>query len=95
MNENARILLHPADSLLVPIDPSDVYYLEAVGGETLIRMRRSRPLKDVRPLGKLFPLFRRHGFLRVQTFPGLIDMAHPPAMVLSETPSSVWRRRCG
>ncbi len=65
MTENARILLHPADSLLVPIDPSDVYYMEAVGGETLIRMRRSRPLKDVRPLGTLFPLFRRHGFLRV------------------------------
>ena len=55
---------HPADSLLVPIDPSDVSYLEAGGGETLI-MRRSQPLKDVRPLATLFPLFRRHGFLRV------------------------------
>ena len=65
MTEKTRILLHPADSLLVPIDPSHVYYLEAVGGETLIRIRRSRPLKDVRPLGKLSPLFRRHGFLRV------------------------------
>ena len=40
----------PADSLLVPLDPSDVYYLEAGGGETLI-MRRSQPLKDVRPQG--------------------------------------------
>ncbi len=65
MSKDVRILLHPADSLLVPIDLSGVYYLEAVGGETLIRMRSSRPLKDVRPLGKLFPLFQRHGFLRI------------------------------
>ncbi len=48
MTENARIFLHPADSLLVPIDPSHVYYLEAVSGETVIRIRRSRRLKDVR-----------------------------------------------
>ena len=53
----------PADTLRVPIDPSGVYYLETGGGETSIRMRRSRPLKDVRLLGRLFPLFRRHGFV--------------------------------
>lgn len=34
MNETARIFLHLADSLLVPIAPSHVYYLEAIGGET-------------------------------------------------------------
>ncbi len=48
MTENAHILLHPADSLLGPIDTAHVYYLEAVGGETVIRIRRSRRLKDVR-----------------------------------------------
>ena len=59
MNENARILLHPADSLLVPIDPSHVYYLEAVGGESLIRIRRSRPQN----LARIRQIRRRKGSL--------------------------------
>jgi len=65
MSQEGRILLRPADSLLVPTDPADVYYLEAVGGETLVRLRSTPPLKDVRPLGEIFPHFERHGFHRV------------------------------
>ncbi len=54
MNENARILLDPPDSLLVPIDPSDVYYLEAVGGGVgLIYHRPALSPRRFTPTGRI------------------------------------------
>ena len=52
-----RVLLHLAEYRRVPIDPADVYFLEAVGDETLVRTRRARRLRDVRSLGELSPFF--------------------------------------
>ncbi len=34
-----RILLHLQDGKRVPVDPQEIYLLEAEGGETLVRMR--------------------------------------------------------
>ena len=60
-----RVLIHPADGLRRPIDPAEIYFLEAIEGETRLRGRSSRALVDVRPLGELAPLFGPYGFLRV------------------------------
>jgi DNA-binding LytR/AlgR family response regulator len=62
---NDRILLHLGPGLRRPVDPSDVYYLEATEGDTVIRLRSSRLLTDVRPFGELADLFEPHGFQRV------------------------------
>ena len=47
------------------IDPSDVYLLEAHGGETEIRLRSSSPLIDVRPIGEVMPSFEPFGLVRI------------------------------
>ena len=60
-----RVLLHLVDGQRTPVDPADVYFLEAVGSETLVRGRSRRRLEDVRPLGELMRLFKPHGFQRV------------------------------
>jgi len=41
-----RILLHLQDGRRIPADPQDIYYLEADGGETMVRTRRAQPLTD-------------------------------------------------
>jgi len=60
-----RILLNLADGLRRVVDPAEVYYLEAKGGETLIRLRSAKRLLDLRELGEVAPLFEPHGFLRI------------------------------
>ncbi len=60
-----RVLLRHADGTRTPVDPADVYLLEAEGGETSVRTRRARALVDVRPLGELVELFLAHGFVRI------------------------------
>ena len=47
------------------LDPEDVYYLRARGGETEVRLRAPTPLVDVRPIGELEPLFEPLGFVRI------------------------------
>jgi len=42
----------------------DVYYLEASGGDTLVRFRSKRRLRDVRPLAELEALLTPLGFVR-------------------------------
>jgi len=59
------ILLHLPDRRRRPVDPHDIYYLEAVAHRTLVRLRDSTPLEDVRSLGELHPLFEPHGFRRI------------------------------
>ena len=46
-----RVLLHISELRRVPVDPNDVYFLEAVGDDTLVRLRSKRRLRDVRPRG--------------------------------------------
>ncbi len=60
-----RILLNLADGQRRVVDPADVYYLEAEGGETLVRLRSAKRLVDLRELGEVIPLFEPHGFLRI------------------------------
>jgi DNA-binding LytR/AlgR family response regulator len=47
------------------LDPDDVYYLRAKGGETEIRLRSRIPLVDVRPIGEVAPMFEPFGFVRI------------------------------
>ena len=60
-----RILLHMADGTRVPVDPIDVYLLEAEGNETRIRTRAAETRLDVRELGELEELFTAQGFIRI------------------------------
>ncbi len=46
-----KVLVHFGDFVRKPIDPAEVYFLEAVGDQTLILTRSARPLRDVRSLG--------------------------------------------
>ena len=60
-----KVLVRIGESVRKPIDPAEVYYLEAVGDETLIRTRSRRSLRDVRSLGELQPDFEPFGFVRI------------------------------
>ena len=61
----ARILLHLPGRTRRSVDPADIYYLEAEGDETLVRLRSKRRLRDVRSLGEVLPIFAKHGFVRI------------------------------
>ncbi len=60
-----RILVHISRSEHRVLDPDDVYYLRARGGETEVRLRSRTPLVDVRPIGEVAPLFESFGFVRI------------------------------
>ena len=60
-----RILVHISRGEHRVLDPDDVYYLRARGGETEIRLRSRTPLIDVRPIGEVAPLFESFGFVRI------------------------------
>lgn len=60
-----RVLLHLKDSRRVVIGPSDVYYLEASGDETIVRRRGRKTLRDVRSLGEVMPAFEPCHFHRI------------------------------
>ena len=60
-----RILIHISRSEHRVLDPDDVYFLRASGGETEIRLRSRTPLIDVRQIGEVAPLFEPFGFVRI------------------------------
>ena len=60
-----RILIHISRSEHRVLDPEDVYFLRASGGETEVRLRSRIPLVDVRPIGEVAPLFEPFGFVRI------------------------------
>ena len=60
-----RILIHISRSEHRVLDPDDVYYLRARGGETEVRLRSRKPLVDVRPIGEVAPLLEPFGFVRI------------------------------
>jgi DNA-binding LytR/AlgR family response regulator len=62
---NGRLLLHLARDERRVVDPHDVYFLEATGETTLVRLRSSRRLRDTRALGELLPLVAPFGVVRV------------------------------
>ena len=65
MSRVGRVLLKLSEFRRVPVDPSDVYFLEAVGDHTLVRLRSKRRLRDLRRLGTLLREFTPYGFLRI------------------------------
>ena len=60
-----RILLHLQDGRRIPVDPQDIYFLEAEGGKTLVRTRHAQPLTDVRQLSELIGVFEPLGFAQI------------------------------
>ena len=59
------MLLHLADGRRPPQDPREIFFVEADGGDSLVRLRGRKRLRDVRELGELEELLAPHGFLRI------------------------------
>jgi len=59
------LLLHLAEDRRQPIEISDIYFVEAGGGNTRVRTRRARTLLDLRQLAELLPLLEPHGFYQI------------------------------
>ena len=55
MRRIEKVLVHLGDFVRKPIDPAEVYFLEAVGDQTLVRARGARPWRDVRSLESYSP----------------------------------------
>ena len=60
-----RVLLHLDERSRRALDPRDVFFLEADGSDTLVHLRSSRRLRDVRQFPEVLALFAPHGFLRI------------------------------
>ena len=60
-----RVLLHLAPDLRRPIEVEDIYLLEADGGDTLVRLRSRKPLRDVRRLAELARILAPFGIVRI------------------------------
>ena len=60
-----RILLHLQGGKRIPVDPQEIYLLEAEGGETLVRTRHAQTLTDVRQLSELIDVFELLGFAQI------------------------------
>jgi len=60
-----RVLLRLSEFRHVPVDPAEVYFLEAVGEHTMVCLRSKKRLRDLRRLGTLLKQFAPYGFIRV------------------------------
>jgi DNA-binding LytR/AlgR family response regulator len=60
-----RVLLHLERDRRRAIEARDVYFLEATGETTLVRLRPSKRLADARGLGELLPLLAPFGVVRI------------------------------
>jgi DNA-binding LytR/AlgR family response regulator len=60
-----KVLLHLAGRRRRVIDADDIYYLEAQGDETDVRLRAARRLRDVRSLGEVLKEIEPLGFVRI------------------------------
>ena len=60
-----KALLHLAGRLRRVVDADDIYYLEAQGDETDVRLRGARPLRDVRSLGEVLEELGPLDFVRI------------------------------
>ncbi len=61
-----RVLLHLRDRRRRAVDSDDIYYLQAHGDETEVRLRGARTLRDTRSLGEVLDELEPLGFLKVQ-----------------------------
>ena len=64
-NRVRRVLLHLEDGRRVPMEPDEVFLLEAVGDETVVRTRGRRRLLDVRSMGELVARFPAGAMVQV------------------------------
>ena len=62
---HGRILLHLGRDVRRPVEPDEIYFLEAVGETTLVRLRSARLVRDVRALGEICPILAAAGVLRI------------------------------
>lgn len=62
---SGRAVLHRAGRVRRVVEAADIYYLEAQGDETDVRLRGRRPLRDVRSLGEVLKDLARFGFVRI------------------------------
>jgi DNA-binding LytR/AlgR family response regulator len=60
-----RLAVRQSSRRFVMVDVDDVYYVESVGHDTLIRLARRSKLKSVRPLADIERLLVPRGFARV------------------------------
>ncbi len=60
-----KVLLHLGDGRRIPVEPGEVFLLEADGDETSVRTRGRRSLRDVRSLGEILERFPVDLFVRV------------------------------
>ena len=60
-----RALLHLAGRVRRVVDADDIYYIEAPGDETDVRLRGARPLRDVRSLSEVLEDLGPLGFVRI------------------------------
>jgi DNA-binding LytR/AlgR family response regulator len=60
-----KALLHLAGRRRRVVDADDIYYIEAQGDETDVRLRGARPLRDVRSLGEVLEELEHLGFVRI------------------------------
>ena len=60
-----KVLLHLSGRRQRVVDADDIYYLEAQGDETDVRLRSARRLRDVRSLGEVLKQVGPLGFVRI------------------------------
>ena len=65
MTRSRRVLLHVDDGRRVPVEPEEVFLLEAVGDQTEVRTRGRRRLRDLRSLGEVLALFPEEVLVQV------------------------------
>lgn len=85
MERPRRVLLHLADGRRVPVEPDEVFFLEAVRDETEVRTRGRRRLRDVRSLGEVLSLFP----------PGRLVRIHRSYAVNADRVAEIRPRRAG
>jgi DNA-binding LytR/AlgR family response regulator len=60
-----RILIQHSDGRRIPVEPAEIFYLEAEAHDTLVRLRSKRRLRDDRSMGQLEKLLGDYYLLRV------------------------------
>ena len=62
---SSLVVLHLEDRSLRLVDPDEIFWLEADGDDTLVRLRGSQRLRDRRALGGLASRLAKRGFVRI------------------------------
>lgn len=60
-----RILLHLPRGVRRPVEPDEIYFVEAEEGDCLVRLRGRRRVREVRTFGQVADLLEAHGFVRI------------------------------